>query len=187
MSKMNVKLARLGVFAPVVLRVVGSIMAYHGFKKFQGGLGGVEGFFRMVDAPGPALPPPLVAGVGLIGGVALIAGLATRLIARALGGGLIAAVVLVKVDLGLIAPPGPMPGTELDLALLAGLGGGGATRTGPLCPRPADRRRTETGRRGPPGAGRLNRSPRSPASRRASRGKNARDHRCGTSGEEPLR
>lgn len=122
MSKINVQLARLGAFAPVVLRVVvGTIMAYHGFKKFQGGLDRVEGFFRMVDAPAPALTAPLVAGVELIGGVALIAGLATRLAALALGGVLTGAIILVKVDLGLIAPPGPMPGAELDLALLAGL------------------------------------------------------------------
>lgn len=67
MSKINVQLARLGAFAPVVLRVVGTIMAYHGLKKFQGGLDGVEGFFRMVDAPAPAITAPLGRMLGTTG------------------------------------------------------------------------------------------------------------------------
>lgn len=122
MLRINAQLGRLSAFAPVVLRlVVGSVMAYHGFKKFDGGLDGVEAFFSMVDAPAPAITAPLVAGLELVGGIALLAGAATRLAALALAGVLTGAIILVKLDLGVIAPPGPMPGAELDLALLAGL------------------------------------------------------------------
>lgn len=122
MFSINRQLGRFGVAAPVLLRlVIGALMAYHGFKKFDGGLGGVEEFFGMVDVPWPAVTAPLVAIVEVVGGLALIVGAATRLAALSLAGVLVGAILFVKADLGVIAAPGPMPGAELDLALLAGL------------------------------------------------------------------
>jgi putative oxidoreductase len=56
----------------------------------------------------------------LIGGILLIVGLLSRLAALVLTIDLIVALLLVKVDVGLIAPQGSGAGAELDLALIAG-------------------------------------------------------------------
>jgi len=58
----------------------------------------------------------------LIGGLLLVVGLLTRIATLPLIVILAVATVTVKLDIGLIAGTGaPMPGAELDLALLAGL------------------------------------------------------------------
>lgn len=122
MKTVSARLAALLPAAPIVLRVaLGGILAYHGFKKFQGGISGVEGFFASMDVPLPELTAPLTAGLEVALGVALIVGFATRLSAVVLTAVLVGAVVFVKADLGVIAPPGAMPGSELDIALIAGL------------------------------------------------------------------
>ncbi len=59
--------------------------------------------------------------LGLLGiGLALILGIGTRIAAVLLSIVMIGALIYVKQDLGIISS-GPMPGAELDLALLAGL------------------------------------------------------------------
>lgn len=122
MYKLNEALSRLSAFAPTVLRVaLGGLMAYHGFEKFRGGISGVEMFFGDVGVPAASLFAPLVAAVELVGGIALIVGLGTRLVAAALAAVLAGAVLYVKADIGIIATEGPMPGAELDLAIIAGL------------------------------------------------------------------
>ncbi|MGH9244869.1 MAG: DoxX family protein [Acidimicrobiales bacterium] len=122
MATLNAALARLSGFATTVLRiVVGGLMAYHGFDKFRGGVDGVEAFFTMVDVPVPVLTAPVVATLELVGGLALVAGIGTRVVASALAAILAGAMVFVKIDVGIIATSGSMPGVELDLALLAGL------------------------------------------------------------------
>ena len=58
----------------------------------------------------------------LVSGLMLLAGLATRLVALPLIATIIGVIVLVKADLGIIASSGaPMPGADVDIALLAGL------------------------------------------------------------------
>lgn len=54
------------------------------------------------------------------GGLALIVGIGTRVAALLLGTVMVGALLYVKQDVGIISS-GPMPGAELDLALLAGL------------------------------------------------------------------
>ena len=56
----------------------------------------------------------------LMGGILLIVGLFSRLAALLLTIDLSVAIVLVKVNVGLIAPPEAGAGAELDLALIAG-------------------------------------------------------------------
>jgi putative oxidoreductase len=56
----------------------------------------------------------------LIGGILLIIGLLSRLAALILTIDLVAAILLVKINVGLIAPQGSGTGAELDLALIAG-------------------------------------------------------------------
>jgi uncharacterized membrane protein YphA (DoxX/SURF4 family) len=68
----------------------------------------------------PGLAAPLTALVEIVAGVALIVGLGTRVAATLLGLVLVGALLYVKTDRGVISTE-PMPGAELDLALLAGL------------------------------------------------------------------
>jgi putative oxidoreductase len=56
----------------------------------------------------------------IVGGAALILGLATRIVAVLFTIQLIGALIYVKQDLGVLSSE-PMPGAELDLAYLAGL------------------------------------------------------------------
>lgn len=122
MQQLNAALSRLSAFAPTILRIaLGGLMAYHGFDKFRGGISGVEMFFGEVGVPAAAAFAPTVAVVELVGGIALIAGLGTRLMAAALATVLAGAVLYVKADIGIVATQGPMPGAELDVAILAGL------------------------------------------------------------------
>jgi putative oxidoreductase len=94
-------------YAPLVVRVLaGVIMAAHGWQKLQGGPSGF----------GQAL-----AGSGVIGGVLLIVGLLSRLAALLLTIDLVVAILLVKVNIGLLSPTdGSGVGAELELALIAG-------------------------------------------------------------------
>lgn len=121
MKRINTTLARLSPLAPLVLRIaIGAIMLYHGINKLRGGMEGVETMFATMEAPAPSLSAPLVTAVEVIGGVALMVGLGTRLAAASLAAVLVGALFLVKADLGIISS-GPMPGAELDIALLGGL------------------------------------------------------------------
>ncbi|CAN5423070.1 hypothetical protein BH24ACT7_BH24ACT7_22570 [soil metagenome] len=121
MTRFNTALSRISSLAPLVLRLaIGGLMTYHGFDKLRGGIDGVEAMFTMMDVPTPALTAPLVTALEIIGGLALLAGIGTRLAAASLAGVLTGALLFVKTDLGIISS-GPMPGAELDIALLAGL------------------------------------------------------------------
>ncbi len=55
-----------------------------------------------------------------IGGLALILGVGTRYAALFLALDMLVAILLVKINVGIIAPPGAGAGAELDMALLAG-------------------------------------------------------------------
>lgn len=118
-------LRRFTPAVPVVLRVVvGAVMALHGWQKLtQMG----PAMFGESMIGGLGLPAPVALGwivtlIELVGGIALVVGLATRVSALLLGVVLAGATILVKPDLGIIAPMGSqLPGAELDLALLAGL------------------------------------------------------------------
>jgi putative oxidoreductase len=110
--------------APLILRVVtGLVMFAHGYQKLTRP-GGAESFGRDALA-GLGVPEPVLMGyvvtfTELIGGGLLIVGLLSRLAALALTVDLTLAIVLVKLDVGLIAPKGGGAGAELDLALIAG-------------------------------------------------------------------
>ena len=121
MPQLIASLNRLRPAVPLVLRVVlGGLFLWHGIKKFDGGIDGVEAMFEMWGVPLAALTAPLAALVEIVGGAALIAGVATRLSAVALSLVMLGALFYVKADLGIISSE-PMPGAELDLSLLAGL------------------------------------------------------------------
>jgi putative oxidoreductase len=107
--------------APLVLRVVlGGLFIWHGIDKFDAGISMIEDMFTMWGVPVPGLTAPLTAVVEIAAGLALVLGLGTRIAAMLLSVVMIGAIIYVKQDLGIISSQ-PMPGAELDLALLAGL------------------------------------------------------------------
>ncbi|MGM0878674.1 MAG: DoxX family protein [Bacillota bacterium] len=101
----------------LILRVtLGALFFIHGLVKFQGGIENIVGWFDSIGLPG--FMAYVVALFEMIGGIALIIGLATRLISVLFGLLMIGATLKVKLSVGLLGN-GQMAGYELDLALLA--------------------------------------------------------------------
>jgi putative oxidoreductase len=72
---------RLTGVAPLFARVVlGCTLAWHGYQKFHGGLSGVKDFFGFLNIPLPGVFAAVVAVLELVGGLCIVAGLATRLL-----------------------------------------------------------------------------------------------------------
>jgi putative oxidoreductase len=116
-------MTQLAVLAPLIVRViVGIIMAAHGLQKLtQMGPANFGGqLLAGLGVPLPVFFGYVVTFTELIGGILLIVGLLSRLAALALTIDLVVALLLVKVNVGLIAPQGSGAGAELDLALIAG-------------------------------------------------------------------
>ncbi|MNZ92137.1 putative oxidoreductase CatD [compost metagenome] len=100
-----------------LLRVVlGVIFLVHGYVKFQGGIENTSGFFESLGLPG--FSAYVVALIELLGGVALVLGFGTRIIAGLLAIIMAVATIKVKLAVGFLGN-GQMAGYELDLALLA--------------------------------------------------------------------
>ena len=110
-------------YAPFVVRVLaGVIMAAHGWRKLQGGPANFGQALAGLGVPLPTLMAYVVTFVELIGGILLIVGLLSRLAALLLTIDLVVAIVLVKVNIGLLSPTdGSGVGAELELGLIAGL------------------------------------------------------------------
>lgn len=101
----------------LILRVIlGGLFVAHGADKFQGGIENIVGWFSSIGLPG--FMAYGVALVEIIGGIALIIGLGTRVISSILALLMIGAIVKVKLSVGLLGN-GQMAGYELDLAFLA--------------------------------------------------------------------
>lgn len=109
--------------APLVLRLgIGLVFFLHGLQKFTDGSVGFAGMLTGLGAPAPGPTAWLVTLAELVGGALILLGLLTRLSTIPLILTMIGAILMVKADLGIIAPMGaPMPGAELDIALLVGL------------------------------------------------------------------
>ena len=105
------KLGEYRAYAPLILRVVlGIIFAAHGYQK----LTGMDGVFGMVTGLGlPAFSAYILTYTELLGGLALIAGLATRYAAALIAIVMIVAIWKVKLATGLLG------GYELELGFLA--------------------------------------------------------------------
>jgi putative oxidoreductase len=117
---------RSGDWGRLVLRVVlGLIFAVHGAQKvFVFGLDGTAGFMAKVGVPLPMVAAIVVMAVELVGGLALILGLGTRVAAALIAIDMVVAMLLVSLKRSFIG------GYELELMLLAAaaslalLGGG---------------------------------------------------------------
>jgi putative oxidoreductase len=103
--------------AALILRVtLGGLFFVHGFVKFQGGIENIVGWFDSIGLPG--FMAYGVALLEVIGGIALIIGLGTKIVSALYALLMIGAIIKVKLAVGLLGN-GQMAGYELDLAFLA--------------------------------------------------------------------
>ena len=115
----------------VILRlVVGAAFLSHGWMKVQAGAGVVM-FFEKLGIPAPGFFAPFVTWVEVLGGAALILGVAVRFFGLALAINMVVAILAAK---GLAS----WKGMELEALLLGGsltlmLGGGGACSLDARC------------------------------------------------------
>lgn len=98
---------RLDVGLTILRVAAGTIFTAHGAQKlFVYGLDGVAGGFAQLGVPFPGVMGPLVGFVELFGGLALIAGLLTRLAGVGLTAVMLGALFLVHLPAGFFLPNG---------------------------------------------------------------------------------
>ena len=102
--------------ARTILRLVtGFLFAAHGWQKFnEFTVAGTQASFAKMGVPAAELAAPVVATLELVGGVALILGVLTRVFAALLAINMLGALVLVHASAGVFAATG---GYELVLLL----------------------------------------------------------------------
>jgi len=104
--------------ALTILRVVvGFIFAAHGWQKYnEFTIAGTQASFAQMGVPAPEIAAPFVATLELVGGIALILGVLTRVFAALLTLEMLGALVLVHAPRGVFVSEG---GYELVLVLAA--------------------------------------------------------------------
>ncbi len=104
--------------ARTILRVViGFLFAAHGWQKFsEFTIAGTQAAFTQMGVPAAQAVAPVVAALELVGGVALILGVLTRVFAALLALDMLGALVLVHASAGVFVATG---GYELVLILAA--------------------------------------------------------------------
>lgn len=104
-------------YAPLVLRVAtGLVFAMHGYQKLSGGVEGVAGFLGSLGFPLPGIFAIILIAVELLGGIALILGIGTRLAAKLAAIVALVTLLTVHVSKGFFVSTG---GYEFILLLLA--------------------------------------------------------------------
>ena len=91
-----------------ILRIfVGIVFTAHGYQKLFGfGISGVQGMFTKMNVPMATMTAPLVTCLEFFGGLALIVGLLTRLVALGLAIDMLGAIALVHLANGFFLPTG---------------------------------------------------------------------------------
>ncbi len=108
---MNIE--KLTSFAPLTIRMMmGIAFIIHGFPKL-GNIEGIQGYFAAVGIP-PELALPL-ALLEVMGGIALLLGIATRIASILFIVEMIGAIIMVNASIGFIVGGG----LELDLLLMS--------------------------------------------------------------------
>lgn len=111
--------SRLTTTAITTLRIVlGFLFAAHGWQKFnEWTIAGTQASFAKMGVPAAEIAAPAVAVLELAGGIALILGILTRVVAALLALNMLGALFLVHAPAGVFAADG---GYELVLLLAAG-------------------------------------------------------------------
>ncbi|WCN37465.1 DoxX family protein [Aneurinibacillus uraniidurans] len=99
----------------LVQLILGFIFFMHGLGKFQGGISNIAGWFASIGLP--AGLAYVVATIELVGGLLMIAGLGTRVVAALFAAVMVGAIATVKGAAGLMGD-GTHPGYEFELVLL---------------------------------------------------------------------
>jgi putative oxidoreductase len=104
--------------ALTILRVIaGVVFAAHGWQKFNDfTIAGTQASFTKMGVPAPEIAAPVISTLELVGGIALILGVLTRVFAALLTLDMLGALVLVHAPAGLFVSEG---GYELVLVLAA--------------------------------------------------------------------
>jgi len=104
--------------ARTILRIVtGFLFAAHGWQKFnEFTIAGTQSAFTQMGVPAANMVAPVVATLELVGGVALILGVLTRVFAALLAVNMVGALFLVHAPAGIYVETG---GYELVLILAA--------------------------------------------------------------------
>jgi len=104
--------------ARTILRVVtGFLFAAHGWQKFnEFTIAGTQAAFTQMGVPAAQAAAPVIATLELVGGVALILGVLTRVFAALLAVDMLGALILVHAGAGVFVATG---GYELVLILAA--------------------------------------------------------------------
>ena len=85
--------------------VLGLVFLMHGYQKlFVFGLDGTTSFMSGIGIPAPQIAAILVTGLELVGGLALIVGLLSRLVALLLAANMTVAILVVKLKGGFFSP-----------------------------------------------------------------------------------
>ncbi|MEO5778452.1 MULTISPECIES: DoxX family protein [Arthrobacter] len=104
--------------ARIILRVItGFLFAAHGWQKFnEFTIAGTQAAFAQMGVPAAQVAAPVVATLELVGGIALIVGVLTRVFAALLALNMLGALFLVHAPSGIFVEAG---GFELVLILAA--------------------------------------------------------------------
>jgi putative oxidoreductase len=104
--------------AVTILRIIlGFLFAAHGWQKFnEFTIAGTQASFAKMGVPAAEIAAPAVAVLELAGGIALIVGILTRVVAALLAVDMLGALFLVHAPAGVFASAG---GYELVLVLAA--------------------------------------------------------------------
>ncbi|MFZ2510863.1 MAG: DoxX family protein [Gordonia sp. (in: high G+C Gram-positive bacteria)] len=119
----------MSIVATTTARIIlGIIFIAHGWQKFfTNGIGATADGFKQMGVPAPTLSAWFSALVELVGGAALVIGLAVPVFAVLLILNMLGALFMVHLENGFFAASG---GYELVLALIAGLIAVGFTNQG---------------------------------------------------------